>query len=65
MVGALGLDNPTDLKPFHIMRRVAENEVRSFNKIYDYLTPGQLFTDHIPESYKQDWNYADADQFPK
>jgi len=65
MVGALGLDNPTDLKPFHIMRRIAQDDVRSFNKIYDYLTPGQLFTDNIPESYKRDWNYANADTFPK
>jgi glutamate synthase domain-containing protein 2 len=65
MVGALGLDNPTDLRPFHIMKRIAENDVRSFNNIYDYLTPGQLFTDNIPESYKRDWSYADAEQFPK
>lgn len=65
MVGALGLDDPTDLKPFHIMRRIAQDEVRSFNNIYDYLSPGQLLTDKIPECYRQDWNYADAEQFPK
>lgn len=65
MVGALGLDNPSDLKPFHIMRRIAVNEVKSFNKIYEYLEPGQLLTDNIPSSYKRDWRYADADCFPK
>jgi glutamate synthase domain-containing protein 2 len=64
MVGALGLSNPGDLKPFHIMRRVAETDVRSFNKIYDYLQPGALLGKEIPESYKEDWNYADPDQFP-
>lgn len=65
MVGALGLDNPTDLKPFHIMRRVAPNDVRSLNNIYDYLTPGQLFSENIPESYRRDWHYAQAEAFPK
>jgi glutamate synthase domain-containing protein 2 len=65
MVGALGLDDPSDLKPFHIMRRVGVDEVKSFNKIYEYLEPGQLLTDKIPDSYSQDWRYADADQFPK
>ena len=65
MVGALGLDDPSDLKPFHIMRRIGVNDVRPFNKIYEYLEPGQLLTNDIPESYQQDWSYATADEFPK
>ncbi len=65
MVGALGLNDPCDLKPFHIMRRIAPNDVRSFNNIYDYLKPGQLFTDDIPEYYENDWRYANAEAFPK
>ncbi len=65
MVGALGLNDPSDLKPFHIMRRVTVDEVKPFNKIYDYLEPGQLLADNIPESYKQDWSYATAEEFPK
>jgi glutamate synthase domain-containing protein 2 len=65
MVGALGLDTPDDLKPFHIMRRIEVNTVKPFNEIYEYLEPGQLLTDNIPESYARDWRYADADCFPK
>jgi glutamate synthase domain-containing protein 2 len=66
MVGALGLDDPSDLKPFHIMRRISVNEVQPFNKIYDYLEPGELLTStNLPASYEHDWSYATAEEFPK
>lgn len=64
MVGALGLNSHAELKPFHIMRRIAPDDVRSFNHIYEYLTPGQLLTDIIPESYQHDWHHANAEAFP-
>jgi len=63
MVGALGLDNPSDLKPSHIMRRVSVQEVKSFNEIYEYLLPGQLLGTDIPKSYSSLWEMADAEKF--
>ena len=63
MVGALGLDNPSDLKPSHIMRRTGVDEVKSFEQIYDYLTPGQLLGRDIPASYKKDWETANPAHF--
>lgn len=63
MVGALGLDNPSDLKPSHVMRRTGVDEVKSFEQIYDYLMPGQLLGADIPESYKKDWEAADPRHF--
>ncbi|ARB92869.1 FMN-binding glutamate synthase family protein [Legionella longbeachae] len=63
MVGSLGLDNPSDLKPSHIMRRVSVQEVKSFNEIYEYLSPGQLLTSEVPESYRAHWEAADAEKF--
>lgn len=63
IVGAMGLSNPSELKPSYLMRRVSDECVKSFNEIYDYLKPGQLFTDDIPESYKKHWQHADANQF--
>jgi glutamate synthase domain-containing protein 2 len=63
MVGSLGLDNPSDLKPHHIMRRVSVEEVKSFNEIYEYLTPGQLLSSEIPESYRHHWELADPEKF--
>lgn len=63
MVGALGLNNPSDLKPCHIMRRVGVDEVKSFDQIYTYVTPGQFLKGDIPEEYKSHWEHADPDKF--
>lgn len=63
MVGSLGLDTSCDLKPSHIMRRVSVQEVKSFNEIYEYLTPGQLLGANIPESYRPHWELADPEKF--
>lgn len=63
MVGALGLDNPSDLRPFHIMRRTKVDEVKNFNQIYNYLKPGALLDSTIPEEYKIDWSHADSERF--
>lgn len=63
MVGAMGLNNPSDLKPEHLMRRVSVEEVKTFDKIYDYLSPGQLLGPYIPESYRPYWEKADFKQF--
>jgi len=63
MVGALGLDDPSDLRPAHLMRRVSVVEVKTFDKIYDYLAPGQLLTAQIPASYKTYWDMADPERF--
>jgi glutamate synthase domain-containing protein 2 len=63
MVGALGLANPSDLTPGHVMRRITVEKVKTFQDIYEYLTPGQLLSSNIPDSYKQYWEMADPDKF--
>lgn len=63
MVGALGLDNPSDLTPGHIMRRVSPQLVKPFNEIYEYLSPGQFLGPNIPSSYKKYWEMANPEKF--
>lgn len=63
ITGAMGYSNPDDIPPDAIMRRVQENQVKSFREIYDYLEPGQLLGKEIPESYQKFWELADADRF--
>ncbi|HAT3891481.1 TPA: FMN-binding glutamate synthase family protein [Legionella pneumophila] len=63
MVGALGLNNPSDLKPSHIMRRIGVDEVKSFDQIYPYVNPGQFLKGDIPDDYKIHWEHADPDKF--
>ena len=63
MVGAMGLTNPSDLRPYHLMRRVSPESVKSLCEIHDYLTPGALLGSSIPAYYKTFWELADADSF--
>lgn len=63
MVGSLGLENPSDLRPSHIIRRTSIEEIKTFDQIYDYLAPGQLLGPYIPESYKTYWEMANPEKF--
>ena len=63
MVGAMGLENPDDIKPHHVMRRISDNCVKSLAELYCYLKPGELLGDDIPEDFKIDWEKARADAF--
>ncbi len=63
IVGAMGLDNPSDLNPDYIMRRISDNVAKPFSEIYDYLKPGQLLESDIPDDFKRYWDSACADKF--
>ncbi len=63
IVGAMGLTNPSELKPEYLMRRISSDCVKPLNEIYTYLKPGELLGKHIPEAYLSFWNQADAKHF--
>lgn len=63
MVGALGLSNPSELNPTHIMRRISVDQVKHFDEIYEYVTPGQFFGPEIPDEYKRFWDLANPERF--
>lgn len=63
IVGAMGLTNPSQLTPAHLIRRVSKHESKLLSEILDYLEPGQLLNGKIPEKFKQAWTMADANSF--
>ena len=63
IVGAMGLTNPSELKPEFLMRRVSPESVKPLNDVYEYLQPGQLLSKNIPDSFKKDWYAACVDRF--
>ncbi|KTD76542.1 FMN-binding glutamate synthase family protein [Legionella waltersii] len=63
MVGALGLSNPSDLRPYHIMRRVGVGLAKTLDQIYTYVRPGQFLTGDVPEPYKRFWEMGDPHKF--
>lgn len=63
IVGAMGLTNPSELNPSHVMRRVSTEESKPLSEVLDYLEPGELLGNKIPERCKNDWLAAQADKF--
>lgn len=63
IVGAMGLTNPSELKPEFIIRRVNDECVKPFSEIHEYLKPGELLGKQLPESFKKHWEFASADRF--
>lgn len=63
IVGAMGLNNPSDLKPEYIMRRVTDQDAKPLSEIFNYLKPGQLLGLDIPQGFKQYWQIANVDRF--
>lgn len=63
LIGAMGLENPSDLNPAHVMRRVAQDDVRPYSEIYEYLKPGALLKDKLPKSFEAEWKLAKVDGF--
>ncbi len=64
LMGAMGIESPDDLRPWHLMRRVSPTEIRHYGEIYEYLNEGDLLdADALPESYARAWAAASAESF--
>lgn len=63
IVGAMGLGNPDELSPEHIMQRVSNGVAKPLSEIYHDLKPRQLLGSEIPDNYKKHWEKANADAF--
>ena len=64
LVAAAGLEHPIELGPQHIVRRVAQNEVKLLSMVAQFIRPGSLaegrFEQQVFEAY---WPLARADSF--
>jgi glutamate synthase domain-containing protein 2 len=62
LCGAMGYSNPDHLAPTDLFSRF-EGRMKNFDEIYESLIENQLYTDHIPDSYRDDWHKASAEHF--
>lgn len=64
LLGAAGLNDPSELGPEHILRRVSPVEIRSLAALYRYLGPGELL-DRVPDHvvFREYWAEARSDSF--
>jgi len=63
ILGAAGLEQPSDLTPRHICRRVSNTEVKTFEEIFEFIEPGSLLYDPVPEGYESAWRESRSDAF--
>jgi glutamate synthase domain-containing protein 2 len=63
LVGAMGIDNPADITPNLILRRIENNIVLPLSEIYNFIPEGILLTKKIPERFQHDWGKASIERF--
>lgn len=62
IMAAMGVDDPSQLHPHMLRRRLDPQTIRSYADFHHWLTPGQLLQEP-PESWARDWDTADPDRF--
>ena len=63
MLGAVGLDSPEDLRPWHVVHRTSPTETKHYGELYEYLADGDLLSEPLPASYERACRVASADTF--
>ena len=63
VVAAAGLDHPRELRPHHLSKRVAPNQVETYDHLYRFLTPGELLRGTDDPRFRTAWQQAQAESF--
>ncbi|MBC7385084.1 MAG: FMN-binding glutamate synthase family protein [Cryobacterium sp.] len=63
VLGAAGLSEPSELRPWHIQRRVDSVTVKHYGEIYRYAEPNSILNGEIASEYSRAWSAAAADSF--
>ncbi len=63
LVAAAGLEHPAQLRPEHLFRREASQQVVSFAALYPPLRPGELLEGTKDARFRDAWALARADRF--
>lgn len=67
LISAAGLSHPSQLKPFHLVRRVSPNQVKLVATLLPFLDPGELLDEsqihRLPPVFSYYWPRAQAESF--
>ncbi len=63
MMGAMAVKATADLRPWHLMRRTDQNEIKHYGEIYEYLGTGDLMHEPLPSTYARAVRAASAETF--
>ncbi|MEU9497130.1 FMN-binding glutamate synthase family protein [Streptomyces sp. NPDC048196] len=62
IMGSMGVQHPDELRPHMVRRRLDPLTVRSYEELYEWLSPGELLA-VPPQDWAADWSAADPDCF--
>ena len=67
LIAATGLNHPSELRPYHLVRRVSSDQVKLVSALLPYLNPGDLLDEsrlsERPEVFATYWPLAQAESF--
>lgn len=63
LVAAAGLDQPSELRPYHFMHRAAPDRTITFAELYTFLEQGELIAGTKNPAFKAAWDAARFDSF--
>jgi glutamate synthase domain-containing protein 2 len=63
IIAAAGMSSPSEIRPWHIQKRISTTEVKHYGEIYHFLKAGELLKDPRPQGYDRPWIGANADSW--
>ncbi len=64
ILNATGVDEPSKLKRWHILKRVSVNQIMNFNELYPYPESEVFFSEErVPDQFKRVLSYSFAEHF--
>ena len=64
LVAAMGLDDPAELQPYHVSKRIGPNKIMNYQDAYDFLEKGALVDGRSSHPvFDRSWAMASPDTF--
>lgn len=64
IIGAMGLRNPSEIKPWYLKRRIDETKIQALDEIFHFIQPGELLgKEDLPKDFRDNWLRANPHAF--
>ncbi|MBL7715683.1 MAG: FMN-binding glutamate synthase family protein [Bdellovibrionales bacterium] len=63
VLAAAGLEDPSQLRPWHIQRRIGIHEVKHYGELYSYVEEGAILEGKVSPFYSRAWEASRPDTF--
>jgi glutamate synthase domain-containing protein 2 len=63
LLGAMGIEKTSELRPWHVMRRTGPCDTKHYGEIFEYIEKGSLLKAPYPQSLARAVEMASADTF--